>query len=79
MEWLDGYVGSPQMPLKEAPEIFQSICMYAAIYILLGVVHNIMDIAPDCLCKLRKTLLFGRAALSVLRLRRCFEYLGFST
>src|SRR5271157_1827476 len=42
MEWLNSNVGSTQHPLKQTPEIIQSLRVYLAIHVLDGMIHNFM-------------------------------------
>lgn|SRR5579864_322630 len=43
VERLDAHIGSVQISLKQAPEIFESVRMHSAIDVPLTVVHDLMD------------------------------------
>jgi hypothetical protein len=42
MEWFDSNVGATQTTFQEAPEVFQSVCVDAAIDVGFGMVHEVM-------------------------------------
>ena len=67
MEWLHAHIGSRNATLQERPKVFQSIRVYAAIYVLHGVIHDLVCIVTrQTFIRKQRISVKGRTSLDML-------------